>query len=321
MRIALCIDARLPVLGYGGTERVVWGLAAALASAGHEVTLIARKGTQSRFAQVIERDPDLPLAPQVPENIDIVHFHGAVAPVLQPYLVTQHGNVLGEVDTQSVFVSRRHASNHGSDCFVSNGLDWSDYPEPVFTAEQKYFHFLGKAAWRVKNLKGAIGVTQGAGERLVVMGGRRVEIRMGIKISLRRHVQFLGMVGDQQKAEIMAASRGLVFPVTWHEPFGLAVIESLYYGCPVFATPYGALPEIVTPGYGVLSTRQDELSHALADWQRYDRWLCHEYAVERFNAQRMAEDYLVYYQRVLNGERLNPVLPPVADRFRNLPWA
>jgi len=321
MRIALCIDARLPVLGYGGTERVVWALAAALASAGHEVTLIARTGTQSRFARVIERDPGLLLSRQLPANIDIVHFHGAVAPVPQPYLVTQHGNVLGEIDTQSVFVSRRHASNHGSDCFVYNGLDWSDYPEPAFTTEQKYFHFLGKAAWRVKNLKGAMEVTRRAGERLVVMGGRRVEIRMGIKISLRRHVRFMGMVADQRKAEIMSASRGLVFPVTWHEPFGLAVIESLYYGCPVFATPYGALPEIVIPGYGELSARQDDLSQALSDWQRFDRRRCHEYVVQRFNARRMAEDYLAYYQRVVNGERLNPALPPVAERFRNLPWS
>ena len=46
-------------------------------------------------------------------------------------------------------------------------------------------------------------------------------------------------------SSLLNASRGLIFPVRWHEPFGLAVIESLYFGCPVFATPYGALPELV----------------------------------------------------------------------------
>ncbi len=321
MRICLCIDARLPVREYGGTERVVWGLAGALARAGHEVTLVARQGTRSSFARVIERDRERPLAQQLPGSVDLVHFHGEVAPVPVPYLVTQHGNVLGEIDPQSVFVSRRHAANHGSECFVHNGLDWSEYPEPALETPQEHCHFLGKAAWRVKNLRGAIAVTKQAGEQLVVMGGSRVEFRMGIKINLARHVRFLGMVGDREKARVIAASRGLVFPVTWHEPFGLAVIESLYYGCPVFATPYGALPELVTPDLGVLSAEQSVLAEALHGWRSFDRGHCHDVAAARFNAQRMAGDYLVYYQRVLDGERLNPPLPPVTDRFRDLPWS
>ena len=38
---------------------------------------------------------------------------------------------------------------------------------------------------------------------------------------------------SSEKGEILNSSKGLVFPVLWHEPFGLAIIESLYYGCPV----------------------------------------------------------------------------------------
>ena len=61
------------------------------------------------------------------------------------------------------------------------------------------------------------------------------------------------MVGGQVKLDLLQGSRGLIFPVLWHEPFGLAVIESLYFGCPVYATPYGALPELAPPATGVLA--------------------------------------------------------------------
>jgi hypothetical protein len=68
------------------------------------------------------------------------------------------------------------------------------------------------------------------------------------------------MVGGQVKLDLLQGSRGLIFPVLWHEPFGLAVIESLYFGCPVYATPYGALPELVPPACGVLSAGRGELA-------------------------------------------------------------
>ena len=55
----------------------------------------------------------------------------------------------------------------------------------------------------------------------------------------------------------------MIFPVRWHEPFGLAIVESLYFGCPVFGTPYGSLPEIVAPDVGVLSARASDLAEAV----------------------------------------------------------
>ncbi len=320
MHIALHIDAQLPVLRYGGTERVVWSLASSLVEAGHEVTLLARAGTRADFAQCVALDPETPLIREVPDDVDLVHFHGPAQPVDAPHLVTQHGYVRGPVDHQAVFVSRRHAELHGSHCWVHNGLDWSAYPTPRLGRARHHFHFLGKAAWRVKNLRGAVRATARSGEQLMVMGGRRVNFKMGLRMNLDRHARFLGMVDDHRKARIMEHSRGLVFPVTWHEPFGLAVIESLYFGCPVFATPYGALPELVSPEIGFLSDDEGELADALSAWNRFDPEACHAVAKTRFNAARMAEDYLALYRRVVSGERLNSELPTLHDPVRHLPW-
>ena len=107
------------------------------------------------------------------------------------------------------------------------------------------------------------------------------------------------MVGGAQKINLLNASRGLIFPVSWHKPFGLAIIESMYFGAPVFATPYGALPEIVTPVCGVLSASRATLAGAITDSQ-FDPQACHARALD-FNADKMAADYLLIYKKICRG--------------------
>ena len=53
------------------------------------------------------------------------------------------------------------------------------------------------------------------------------------------------MVGGTNKTKLLNQSKGLLFPVRWHEPFGLAILESLHYGCPVFGTPRGSCLKLV----------------------------------------------------------------------------
>ena len=126
------------------------------------------------------------------------------------------------------------------------------------------------------------------------------------------------MVGGQTKLDLLQGSRGLVFPVRWHEPFGLAVIESLYFGSPVFATPYGALPELVPPECGLLSNEGAVLAQALT--RSFDRQACHERAVTQFSAQRMAQDYLHIYRQLMQGQTLNATHPCMTEPASPLPW-
>ena len=200
---------------------------------------------------------------------------------------------------------------------LDNGLDWRSYGAVDLERARSHFHFLGKAAWRVKNVQGAIDVARVAGERLAVLGGSRFDFRRGLRLTLSPSIRFHGMVGGAEKSRLLSASRGLVFPVVWHEPFGLAVIESLYFGCPVFATPYGALPELVPPECGALSSSCSELADMLKS-DSFDRRACHAHAVH-FNALRMAADYVQLYERVLAGEMLNN-RSPVGRTSKNLPW-
>lgn len=321
MHILLVNQSPIPVFAYGGTERVIWDLGRALVKAGHKVSYLVPPGSHCDFAPVLPLRTDLTWEQQVPAGVDIVHFQfNPGVPVGIPHLMTQHGNSRESVPLplNTVFVSQDHARRHGSDVHVYNGLDWSAYGEVDWERPRPCFHFLGKAAWRVKNVRGAIDVARDAGVELDVLGGDRLNLKRGFRFTWSRRVHFHGMVGGAEKMRLLNASRGLIFPVLWHEPFGLAVIESLYFGAPVFATPYGALPEIVTPECGVLSASRGALSKAVAS-SRFDPHACHARALS-FNADAMAQGYLRMYERVCSGETLHAEPPVLHGEVKHLPW-
>lgn len=325
MNILLSIpDSRLPVQNYGGTQRVVWYLAKELRRMGHRVTLLAAPGSECGFADVVHYRQGVPLAAQIPPGTDILHCQNFVEESVAdfPHVVTMHGNTLGvKLDRNTVFVSRDHAARHGSSCYVYNGMDWDDYGTVDLTARRTYFHFLGKAAWRVKNVRGAIDVVKAMpGARLKVLGGHRFNFKMGWRFTLSPRISFCGKVGGVRKSSILNGSKGLIFPVTWDEPFGLAVTESLYFGAPVFGTPYGSLPELVTKEVGFLADGQETMVEHILGGVHYSPEMCHEYAADNFNSRLMAERYVQKYEQVLNGETLNSRCPEATVPYSHRPW-
>jgi glycosyltransferase involved in cell wall biosynthesis len=315
MRILLFIPRVIPVIHYGGAPRILWWLGKELSKMGHDVTYLVDPGSSSPYGRVIPYNRNVPLNKQIPGDIDFVHlFYEPEELPDKPYLVRILGNTSESrtYDVNTVFLTRDHAARHNSRAFVYNGIDPDDYGVPDLTNKRTYFHFLGKAAWRLKNVRGAIRIARDSGNRLAVIGGRRINIKMGFRVTLDPGVRFHGMLGGKPKNRIINGSQGLIFPVLWHEPFGIAIIESLYFGCPVFGTPYGSLPELVTSDVGFLSDSRSSLTEAVGHAGLYDRKRCHQYVMEHFTSKRMAKDYLALYEKILNGEAINPA-PPCID--------
>jgi hypothetical protein len=312
LRICVACHWTVPPVTYGGGDRVVDWLVRELVRRGHHVTLLAGQGSRSPASDVRVVDRGVPIGRQIPPDTDLAHlFDPPEAPLSVPYLISLGGNPVTpeSLDPNTVFVSADHAARYGATCFVYNGLDPADYGPVDWARPREYLHFLAKAAWRVKNVRGAIRVARLAGQRLVVIGGYRFNISMGLRLTLDPRVRFMGMVGGARKNHLLNGSRGLLFPVRWHEPFGLAITESLYFGCPVFGTPYGSLPELVPGEVGVLSNRAGDLAEAASHLERFDRRRCHEWVMDRFTSRHMTDGYIQLYHRVLNGEPLNRTPP------------
>lgn len=308
MHVGIVKDAVLPAQLYGGTERVAYALGRALSAMGHKVTFFCQAGSSAPFADIVALDPQRPLAQQIPDGVDIMHFNDVVPEGFdaRPYIVTINGNLQrrAEVPEMAVFVSRNHAERHGSTQYVYNGLDWDDYPAPDFTQQRSGYHFLGKAAWSVKNVRGAIRIVRSIpGARLHVLGGTRLNFKMGFRFTPSLRIRFHGMVDNAGKRDYICRSRGLVFPVLWDEPFGLCLTESLYYGAPVFGTPRGSLPEIVIPEVGFLDIDEQEIAAHMAEGHYYSPQRCHEYAADIFGAAPMARAYVALYEKALDGRR------------------
>jgi glycosyltransferase involved in cell wall biosynthesis len=325
LHILLFSNGKIPTPKYGGISRVIWHLGKELSKMGHHITYLVDKGSSCDFARVLPFEPGASLAKQIPEDVDLVHAQMQIPEALpRPHMITMHGNTKEEeaFDLNTTFVSRDHAARFGSEVYVYNGLGLEDYGKAQMDMPRNYLHFLGKAAWQVKNLKGSIHIARAAGLPLRVLGGKRVNLKMGIRITLDPRIRFEGMVGGEQKNRLINGSKALLFPVRWKEPFGLAVVESLYFGCPVFGTPYGSLPELVTPEFGFLSNKKSELVDALSHVEAYDRRKCHEYIADNFTSVHMARNYLKLYEKVLNGETLNPRPPRLiqTDPPGFLPW-
>jgi glycosyltransferase involved in cell wall biosynthesis len=208
-----------------------------------------------------------------------------------------------EMDRNTVFCSKNHAERHGSDVFILNALDPEDYGSVDWKSQRQDLLFLGYAKRPEKNLTTCLRLARENGRKLAIVGGKFKWYRW------RPWARYHGFLGGIEKNQVLNNSVALLFPVLWHEPFGIALIEALYFGNPVIGTVYGSLPEIVHPQVGFLSTRYSELLEALDDVERWNRRGCHEYVMERFHIKRMTDEYLQLYHRILDGELLQ-VNPP-----------
>jgi hypothetical protein len=339
MKIVFVLNSRIPAQNYDDAERVTCWLGKALGRQGHEVVMLVKKGSNCPFGTLIFRDDKVPLDQQIPADADLVHFHDDTPPETgKPFLITCYDNFSAprHFHPNTVFLSAHHAHRHGGEVFVHPGIDFEEYGMPVLDARRMYFHFLGNAAWSGKNVRGAIDLATRLGERLHVIGGTRVNFRKGLRITLSPSVRFHGYLMPEGRNTMLNTSKGLIFPVIWHEPFGIAMAESLYFGCPVFGTPHGALPEVlgkkIKPKHelgmvdayfcdmGCLSVKKSELLDALRHADTFNRRHCHEYAVAHFSADKMAANYVKLYEKVLNGHFLHPteLLYDATEESKNL---
>ena len=307
MQVALVHDAVLPVVGYGGTERVISWLLRGLHEIGVETTLIAKPGSRNTFGKLIEHTGKFP--PSQFPRCDLVHFFNTPSFVPGfPYLVSIHGN--GKPQERFLpntsFVSRNHALRHGAEAYVYNGIDPDEYR--FEKNKDGSLLFLAKASWKVKNVKGAIRIARKAERALHIVGGKRWFFPHW------RGIHWEGILDGEKKTGFLSRCSALLFPVLWEEPFGLAVVEALASGTPVLATKRGSLPELVTAEVGALCETDDEFLSAIEKISTFDPKQCREAVMARFHYRNMARSYLALYEKILSGEKINQNLGVQAGR-------
>ncbi|MGE3975723.1 MAG: glycosyltransferase [Bdellovibrionales bacterium] len=299
MKIALLHDSLLPPKGYGGIERIVVTLAEEYQRRGHSVVVFCREGSQIPGAEVRALPQGFTGDAQTLNlsGVDFLHSHQPlhIRPKI-PFVVTIHGN--GHEDEKyfanTNFLSESHARNHNAKYFIYNGVDQNHYP--VMTKKQDYYVFLARTTWRVKNVKTAIAWANDVGVRLEIMGGSGIS---------RGNIHYNGLVDEDQKLQLLANARALIYPTNWDEPCAAAPLEALACGTPVITTPNGCMPELVRDGTGVVCRNYAELLEAAEKVKSIDPMKCRHSIESYFSLSRMTDDYLKLFDKIMREGELD----------------
>jgi glycosyltransferase involved in cell wall biosynthesis len=150
----------------------------------------------------------------------------------------------------------------------------------------------------------AIEIARRAGRRLVMCGivqdreyfAERVEPLID-----GERVVYLGSIGPEERDTILGSGAALLHPIRFAEPFGLSVVESMACGTPVVAYRKGSMPEVVDEGVtGFLVDTVDEAVAAVERVGEIDRAACSARARVRFSADRMVDEYLAIYRKIVS---------------------
>jgi glycosyltransferase involved in cell wall biosynthesis len=322
---------------YGGTERVVSYLTEELVRQGHHVTLFASGDSVTaaqlcpgseralRLAGVAATDqPSIDAHATMLSAVyarrsefDVVHLHVDDWQMLEPRLLktahvtTVHGRIdlperravyaaHPELALVSISDAQRAPLPHARWlATVYHGLPEDLYP--MRCEQGEYLVFVGRIS-QEKRVDRAIDIAGRFGMRLKVaakVDNADYAYYQTVKHKLNEPwVDFIGEVGEADKASLLCGAFAFVFPIDWPEPFGLAMIEAMACGTPVVAWRNGSIPEVVDDGVtGYVIDDLDSALSALRRCERLDRRRCAQRARTRFGAARMARDYGLVYER------------------------
>jgi glycosyltransferase involved in cell wall biosynthesis len=336
MRIAVIAPPWTPVPPrlYGGIELVVDRLATGFQRAGHEVLLfttgdstcpVPRKwllaeAEHQRIGMVVPELRHIMAAYEAVAGYDIVHDHTVMGPVYAQrfpdikVVTTNHGPFNDElVDIYRRIVDRvplihishaqgRPAPHIPAARVIHHGLDVDAFP--FGKGDGGYCLFLG----RMSPDKGAHRATEicyRAGVPLIMAAKMREPweheyFNANVRPYLNDDLRYLGEVPHDEKLELLANARCLVFPIRWNEPFGMVMIEAMACGTPVLAFREGAAPEVVEHGRtGFLCDDEADMVDAIGRLDQIDRAECRASVERYFSTGRMVREHVELFDELL----------------------
>ena len=321
---------------YGGTERVVAFLTDELVRCGHDVTLFA-SGDSRTSAHLVASWPRAlrldgacdGLSPHIlmleevlhrASDFDVIHFHIAqfhfpsARRLAVPHVTTLHGRLdiaqfaplyreFNDIPVVSISDAQRDPIPEARwVATVHHGLPenlLAFHPEPG-----RYLAFIGRISPE-KRVDRAIEIATACGVPLKIAAKVDPADRTYFENEIRHLldnplVEFIGEIGESQKAAFLGGASALLFPIDWPEPFGLVMIEALACGTPVVAFRGGSVVEVIDEGVtGFVVDRMADAIEATRNVQRLSRQQCRATFEQRFNVTRMAADYVAVYERLV----------------------
>jgi len=337
MRIAVLspISWRTPPRHYGPWESVVSLLTEELVHMGLDVTLFATGDSQTsgKLVAVCPRpySEDHSVDPKVAEclhiseiferaaEFDLIHNNFDFLPLTYsglvgtPVVTTIHGfssptiiPVYKKYNARSHYVAISESDKSPELDYIAtvhHGIDINQFP--FHDAAGEYLLFFGRIH-PDKGVYEAIQVAQRVGMKLVIAGIIQDQDYFASKVEPHIDgvtVEYLGSVGPDRRADVLGQAIALLHLISFDEPFGLSLVESMACGTPVIAFRRGSMPEIIRhTETGYIADDIEGAINAVAAIKSIDRSECRADVEQRFTSARMARDYVGVYEKILSGE-------------------
>jgi glycosyltransferase involved in cell wall biosynthesis len=329
----------VPPVGYGGTERVVSWLTEELVRLGHDVTLFASGDSRTAAKLISGSERSLRAMSNCKDALahhtvslekvrkhrgefDVIHFHTDYLhfPLCREWTVSHLTTLHGRLDLPDlvplyrefrdvplVSISKKqqeplpHVNWLGN---VYHGL-----PENLLRFHDgtgQYLAFIGRISPE-KRPDRAIAIAIAAGMKLKIAAKVDAADRPYFEtikpLLAHPNVEFLGEIGDSQKAEFLGNAVACLAPIDWPEPFGLNMIEAMACGTPTIAFNQGSVPEVIDEGVsGFIVESVEEAIEAVERVKTLSRAACRNAFEERFTDRRMAKDYLKLYEQLVDEQ-------------------
>lgn len=191
---------------------------------------------------------------------------------------------------------------------VYNGIPVNIFP---FNNKPKdHLMFLGRAT-EVKGLEEAIAIAKISNHKLYIAAkvdpSDEKYYREKIKPKIDgKQIIWLGEMDFLPKIGYLKHAKALLFPIKWHEPFGLVMTEAMACGTPVIATKIGSTKEIIDHGKtGFLVNKRSIVKESVAALKKIptlDRQAVRETVEKRFSSETMINNYLATYRKILKNK-------------------
>jgi glycosyltransferase involved in cell wall biosynthesis len=183
---------------------------------------------------------------------------------------------------------------------VLHGLDVN-----AFVPREKpddYLLFLGRFT-PGKGVLQAIAVAKRVGMRLILAAAENAYYRENVAPHVDGdRIVYCGEADSATKVQLYSGARALLYPIQAGEPFGLVLAEAMACGTPVAALDRGAVREVIDDGVtGIVFEDLEQMANGLTRVLALDRGRVRERAVTRFSIDRMVEEYVVVYERVVEA--------------------
>ena len=181
---------------------------------------------------------------------------------------------------------------------VLHGIDTDNFT--FRETPDDYLLFLGRFT-AGKGVVQAIDVAKRVGMKLILAAAEDDYYRQHVAPHVDgSQIIYYGEADFDAKVKLFGGARALLYPVQAREPFGLVLAEAMACGTPVVALDLGAVREVVDEGVtGMAFNTLDEMAAGLKAVFTLDRRRVRDRAVARFGVERMVNEYVAIYERVI----------------------